>query len=48
MLHYTYQIIKKYGGIIYMENPELYYKLKHEADNVNPLHSIIKLSLIHI
>jgi len=38
---------KKYGGMIYMENPELYYKLKHEADNVNPLHSIIKNSDIH-
>ena len=38
---------KKYGGMIYMENPELYYKIKNEADKVDPVHSIIKNSNIH-
>ena len=38
---------KKYGGMIYMENPELYYELKNEADAADPVHSIIKNSNIH-
>lgn len=37
---------KKYGGMIYMENPELYYELKNEADAADPVHSIIKNSNI--
>ena len=38
---------KKYGGMIWRHDPDLYYKLKHDADNVDPLHSIIKNSDIH-
>jgi hypothetical protein len=38
---------KKYGGMIYMEKPELYYELKNEADAADPVHSIIKNSDIH-
>ena len=44
---YTYQTIKKHGGMIWIHDPDLYYKLKNEADKVDPVHSIIKNSDIH-
>ena len=38
---------KKYGGMIWRHDPDLYYKIKNEADKVDPVHSIIKNSNIH-
>jgi hypothetical protein len=38
---------KKHGGMIWRHDPDLYYKIKNEADKVDPVHSIIKNSNIH-
>jgi hypothetical protein len=38
---------KLHGGMIWRQDPELYYKLKQEADKIDPVHSIVKQADIH-
>ena len=38
---------KKYGGMIWRHDPELYYELRDQANNIDPIHSILKNSEIH-
>jgi hypothetical protein len=38
---------RKHGSMMYRHNPEIYYRLKEQANKIDPIHSILNNSEIH-